>query len=151
MVGNNLENSLLMDRIGLDSNIDLLVVSGDLYDHLHSFDPSSGLVTLTGRLWKAVHVTSTNDIRERIEEYTYGVDALIFYSMLLHYHNSYQKPVLMISCNHEAYPYGISLQVKVNDLEIMKINWHPSGSQFDLCQSDPAMNLPTPIFERNQL
>jgi hypothetical protein len=125
MVGNNLEHSLeLMDRIGNDSNIDLLVVAGDLYDHLHNFDPSSGPVTSTGRLWEAMHVSSTDDIRERIEEYPYGIDALAFYSMLLHYYNSYQKPVLMISGNHEAYeyPYGISPRVKVNDSEIMKVN-----------------------------
>jgi hypothetical protein len=126
--GNNLETCLeLMDSIGAkaeDEEIDLLFVAGDLYDYMHDFDPSRLTKNKTGKLWEAMYVTEEKDIKNRIEDYPYGINALAFYTLLLYFYNTYQKPVMMISGNHEAYryPYGISPRVKADDSEIMKVN-----------------------------
>lgn len=124
--GNNLETCLeLMDSIGnAEKDIDLLFVAGDLYDYMHDFDPSRLAENKTGKLWEAMYVTEENDVRKRIEDYPYGINALAFYTLLLYFYNTYQKPVMMISGNHEGYryPYGISPRLKVKDLEIMKAN-----------------------------
>jgi len=117
MVGNNFENCLeLMNRFGLDTRIDLLILGGDLYDHLHNFDPAAKETPTTGKLWEAMYFQNEKDILARKEEYPFGIDALIAYSLVMHYYNSYQKPLIMVSGNHEPYefPYGISPRYGVN-------------------------------------
>jgi hypothetical protein len=124
--GNNLETCLeLMDSIGnAEKDIDLLFVAGDLYDYMHDFDPSRLTENKTGKLWEAMYITEENDVKKRIEDYPYGINALAFYTLLLYFYNTYRKPVMMISGNHEGYryPYGISPRAKADDLEIMKVN-----------------------------
>jgi hypothetical protein len=49
-------------------------------------------------------------VHQRNEEYPCGIDALMVYSLIIHYYSTYKKPVFITSGNQEAYeyPYGIS-------------------------------------------
>jgi|GEM_PF-2162451 len=113
-VNNNADNfHNLLTQFGKDTEVDLLVITGDLYDHTHNFDPRSRKIETTGQLWEAMYLDGKKALRERAAEYPYGIDGLIVYSLLIHYYNTFRKPVFIVSGNHEAYeyPYGISPRV----------------------------------------
>lgn len=116
LANNNADNFLdLLTQLGSDPEVDVLVITGDLYDHLHNFDPSSRDTSTTGKLWEAMYLDSLQALKKRTEEYPYGIDALAVYSVLVHFYTRFQKPIFLISGNHEAYeyPYGISPRVPV--------------------------------------
>lgn len=128
MANNNADNFFdLLNKFGHKSDgADLLVITGDLYDHLHNYDPTFTRTTgtskpgSTGELWEAMCLEEKGAVHQRNDEYPCGIDALIVYSVLLHYYNTHKKPVFITSGNHEAYqyPYGISprlLGVRAND------------------------------------
>lgn len=113
LANNNADNFFdLLNQFAADPQVDVLVITGDLYDHIHNFDPTSRPTSTTGQLWEAMYLDSVKSVKERAKEYPYGIDALAVYSLLVHYytHSQQKKPVLLISGNHEAYeyPYGIS-------------------------------------------
>ncbi len=117
LANNNADNLFdLLEQFADDPQVDVLVITGDLYDHIHNFDPASCETPTTGKLWEAMYLDSDKAVKERATEYPYGIDALAVYSLLMHYylHSKKKKPVLLISGNHEAYeyPYGISPRVK---------------------------------------
>ncbi len=115
LANNNADNFFdLLAQFGSDPQVDVLIITGDLYDHLHNFDPASRDTATTGQLWEAMYVDSIKAVRERAEEYPYGIDGLAVYSLLVDFYTRYRKPVLLISGNHEAYeyPYGISPRKK---------------------------------------
>ena len=115
---NNCENFFdLLNQFGNKTEgVDLLVITGDLYDHLHNYDPAfkrtakTSRQGSTGQLWEAMYLEKDTAVHQRNEEYPCGIDALMVYSLIIHYYNTYKKPVFMTSGNHEAYeyPYGIS-------------------------------------------
>ncbi|ALC14844.1 Calcineurin-like phosphoesterase [Desulfuromonas soudanensis] len=113
-VNNNCDNfHNLLGQFGKDKDVDLLVMTGDLYDHTHNFDPRSRKIETTGNLWEAMYLDGKKAVHDRAAEYPYGIDGLIVYSLLIHFYNAFHKPVFIVSGNHEAYeyPYGISPRI----------------------------------------
>lgn len=100
----------LMDRLGGELNVDLLVFTGDLIDYTRNYDPAARPISKTGEIWEAMLVDHYNDPKK----YPEGIDNIIMYSLFLYWYDTYKKPILLVSGNHEAYtlPYGISPRVK---------------------------------------
>ncbi len=99
-----------------------IVITGDLYDHLHNYDPIKLTSDETGKLWEAMYLEETDDVHARNDEYPCGIDGLTVYSLVIDFYSRHQKPLFITSGNHEAYeyPYGISPRIiwpigKVNE------------------------------------
>ena len=112
----------LMDQFGNDPDIHLLAFTGDLIDYNRNYDPKTFLTSgpgTTGHLWQEMNLDNlvTRDEKGELvanaEKYPFSIDNVIVYSLFLYYLTTYQKPILLISGNHEAYsvPYGISPRV----------------------------------------
>ncbi len=114
MANNNLDNYFdLLTQFGSDSAIDAVVITGDLYDHLHNYDPNQLTDSRTGKLWEAMYVDSVDGVRARNKDFPRGIDGLLVYSLLCYFYKTYKKPVFITTGNHEAYeyPYGISPRI----------------------------------------
>ncbi len=100
----------LMDQIGNDKDIDMLVCTGDLIDYTQNFDPGSAEIKNTGELWSAMNLDEAEKNRK---SYPAGLDHVTIYSLFKYFYDTYQKPIFLTSGNHEAYtvPYGISPRV----------------------------------------
>lgn len=104
----------LMKQMG--DEIDLLIFTGDLIDYNRNFNPNNSadepeeLKKCSG-IWQALNLTNLTDK----QRYPIGIDNLVMYELFRWYYNNYNKPILLVSGNHEAYtlPYGISPRVKV--------------------------------------
>lgn len=131
MVGNNfLALKDLMDQMGDDEKrnkqqrddkkkgeIDLLVITGDLIDHCVNLDPEKSQATNTGGIWRDVDLDLVKSDHELYPKY---IDDTAVYGLFEYFMVKYQKPIILVSGNHEAYgiPYGISprvLGVKANE------------------------------------
>ena len=113
LVNNNFDNLFnLLEQFGQGENeVDAVVITGDLYDHMHNFDPGKlADKTTTGQLWEALYVDSTNAVKANNAYIPCGIDGLAVYSLICHFYKTYGKPVFIVTGNHEAYqyPYGIS-------------------------------------------
>jgi uncharacterized protein YxjI len=121
MANNNADNFFdLLSQFGKDADTDVVVITGDLYDHLHNFDAAKLTENRTGKLWEAMYLKEEKTVHQRNDEYPFGIDGIIVYSLLVHFYSIHKKPVFIVSGNHEAYeyPYGISprlLGVRAND------------------------------------
>lgn len=107
MVNNNfLALKDLMDQMGRNSKVDLLVITGDLIDHCVNLDPEKSKAKNTGGIWKDVH----SDNFEDSELYPKYIDDTAVYGLFEYFMIEYKKPIILVSGNHEAYgvPYGIS-------------------------------------------
>jgi hypothetical protein len=114
MANNNADNFFdLLSQFGNDAGTDVVVITGDLYDHLHNFDSAKLKENRTGKLWEAMYVDSMESVQARNEDYPCGIDGLIVYSVLMNFYTRHKKPVFITSGNHEAYeyPYGISPRI----------------------------------------
>lgn len=100
----------LMDQFGNEHSIDMLVFTGDLIDYTRNYDPAARSISKTGEIWEEMLVDHYKDP----QKYPVGIDNLIIYSLFMYWYDVYQKPILLVSGNHEAYtlPYGISPRVK---------------------------------------
>ena len=105
----------LLDQMGKDDDIDLLVLTGDLIDFNQNFDPAS-----VGKGWEedfkkpaTMWVWMDPKYYNDAKAYPFYIDMLTIYSLLNYYVQTYQKPIVMLTGNHEAYenPYGISPRV----------------------------------------
>ena len=106
----------LMDHFGQDADTQLLVFTGDLVDYGRNFDPASAkgkAIKNSGDLWAVMDL----DLLRDESLYPHYIDLRIMYSLFLHYYDTYQKPILLTSGNHEGYtvPYGISPRVTTKD------------------------------------
>ena len=107
---NNLQAlSRLLDAMGNDPGIDLLLLTGDLYDHVGNADPEHPdhqAIDSAKELWDALHNRHHTDP----ERYPRYIDALKALSLLHDFMDRFQKPLFFVDGNHEAYevPYGIS-------------------------------------------
>ncbi len=97
----------LMDQIGNDKDIDMLVCTGDLIDYTQNFDPTSMEINSTGDLWAAMDLELAKKDKK---QYPKGVDHVTIYSLFKYFYDTWKKPIYLTSGNHEAYdvPYGIS-------------------------------------------
>jgi hypothetical protein len=113
MANNNGDNFHdLLQQMG--SEVDAVIITGDLYDHLHNYDPTLLNSDKTGKLWEAMYLETTEDVtKKRRQDFPYGIDGLCVYSLLIDFYNRHKKPVWITSGNHEAYefPYGISPRI----------------------------------------
>jgi len=120
----------LMDQFGKDDKIDLLFFTGDLIDYNRNYHPKKfmdGTLSKTGDIWKEMLFENMNqrdgknaplkdkddNILPNNDDYPSSIDNVIIYSLFLYYIQKYQKPIFLISGNHECYtlPYGISPRV----------------------------------------
>lgn len=107
MVNNNfLALKDLMDQMGRNSKIDLVVITGDLIDHCVNLDPEKSKAKNTGGIWKDIH----SDNFKNPELYPKYIDDTAVYGLFEYFMIEYKKPIILVSGNHEAYgvPYGIS-------------------------------------------
>ena len=99
----------LMKKIGSDKEVDLLLLTGDLYDFVINADPAYDehkSIDTAGKLWEACKPEHHTD-RKR---YPSHIDAYYALSLIQDFIQTHKKPVLFVDGNHEAYdlPYGIS-------------------------------------------
>ena len=100
----------LMDKMGKDKDVDILIITGDLQDHTINADPASPCnnkkMSKASDLWEVMNHKHHNDA----ERYPRNLDMLMILSLMHQFMHEHGKPILFIDGNHEAYdlPYGIS-------------------------------------------
>lgn len=106
----------LMNQFGSDKDIDLLFLTGDLIDYSRNFNPNNRIngidkIKNSADIWNALNLDNLTDKAL----YPVGIDILVAYELFRWYSRTYQKPLLLIAGNHEAYavPYGISSRIKL--------------------------------------
>ncbi len=73
MANNNGDNFFdLLNQMG--DEVDAVVITGDLYDHLHNFDPNRLTENTTGKLWEAMYLENMRSIRSRSEDFLRSID-----------------------------------------------------------------------------
>lgn len=114
----------LMGEIGTKS--DLLLIAGDIYDHIRNLHPQkcadkiAGATTgKTAKLWHELDFLARQI--DDLEKYPKYIDGLMMLELILTHYNKLERPVFFVAGNHEGYrePYGISPRVtaigKVNE------------------------------------
>lgn len=97
----------LFDRVGSDSSIHAMVIGGDLIDFIKMLWPDGTAATVK-QVWDQVALDDAYE--SRYQDY---VDYISFYTLIVYFYRRYQKPVFVVTGNHDAYalPYGISPRV----------------------------------------
>ena len=109
----------LLDQMGQDPDVDVLVLTGDLIDFNQNFDPTAtGASWLQdfkrpATMWQWMDPNLFGDAGKDRPPYPYFIDMVTIYSLLQDFVTRHQKPLIMLNGNHEAYdqPYGISPRV----------------------------------------
>ena len=102
--------------MGKDSNVDLLVLTGDLIDFNQNFDPTVASKNWQedfkrpATMWKWMDPKRYDDHVDGKPPYPFYIDMLTIYSLMHDFMTRHDKPIVMLPGNHEAYekPYGIS-------------------------------------------
>lgn len=128
----------LMKQMG--SKVDLLIFTGDLIDYNRNFNPDNkknGLETINNSndIWNALNLDHLTDK----EKYPIGIDNLVMYELFRWYYSTYNKPIMLVSGNHEAYtvPYGISPRVKI--ARSANSSYNPWGNIFSTIEVDDVI------------
>ncbi|MFM8453778.1 MAG: metallophosphoesterase [Gammaproteobacteria bacterium] len=92
----------ILDQMGKNPDIHVLLITGDLVDYTKSLDPTKTGIKRMGELWRG----ALSDEKH----FEKGIDTLVMYSLVRYFYDTYQKPVFMVIGNHDAYvePFGIS-------------------------------------------
>jgi len=113
MVNINLENfQYLLNEVGKDKTIHVLLIGGDLIDYIKSLYDAKGSGGNANR-----RISEIWDILELDDKYENNyqdfVDYISLYSILVSFYRAYKKPIFIVNGNHDAYycPYGISPRV----------------------------------------
>jgi len=100
----------------MSKEVDLLVFTGDLIDYNRNFNPDNeinGINQLenSSDIWAALNL---DNLTEK-DQYPVGIDNLVMYELFRDYYKTHEKPIMLVSGNHEGYtlPYGISPRVKL--------------------------------------
>jgi len=100
----------LMDEFG--KSVDILIITGDIYDFLINLDLTTVETDMdvVSNLWDLFNIKDKNNLKKR---YVKGIDFITIYSLFKYFYDTYKKPILFVSGNHEAYnnPYGISPRI----------------------------------------
>lgn len=104
----------LMKQMGDDT--DLLIFTGDLIDYKRNFNPDNSKngankLKKSAYIWEALNLDNLKDK----QLYPKGIDNLVLYELFRWYYDTYNKPIMLVSGNHEGYtlPFGISSRVKL--------------------------------------
>ena len=105
----------LMEEMAKDT--DLLIFTGDLIDYNRNLNPDNFNKDKkesinSSDIWSALDLERLKDK----QKYPVGIDNLVMYELFRDYYKRYNKPIMLVSGNHEAYtlPYGISPRVKLS-------------------------------------
>jgi predicted MPP superfamily phosphohydrolase len=104
----------LMDQMG--NEVELLIFTGDLIDYNRNFNPHNSQKPIdklekSADIWQALDLKNLTDKKQ----YPIGIDNLTMYELFKWYYKTHNKPIMLVSGNHEAYtvPYGVSPRVKL--------------------------------------
>lgn len=88
----------VLDKLGRDKNIDMLLITGDLVDHIKNVVVDRAMSAAD--IWRNMN----------LDNYQPYIDYVIFYTLIVYFYQKYQKPVFTVTGNHDSYlsPYGIS-------------------------------------------
>ena len=100
--------SEILTAFGKTDEVDLVVLGGDLIDHLpNAYEKSMYWTTPPSAqdLWDFVGLDGKWE-----KKYVKGVDFLSVYSVIIHFYKHHPKPIFVITGNHDyyAHPFGIS-------------------------------------------
>jgi hypothetical protein len=99
----------LLERMGGDKDVDILMLSGDLIDHIKNVYISEveDFAKYSPGVKKVWETVALDDNYE--ERYQAFVDYISFYSLIVDFYRKYGKPIYVVSGNHDCYlePYGI--------------------------------------------
>jgi predicted phosphodiesterase len=98
----------LLDKIGEDSDVDILLITGDLIDYNRGLCLDKGdLVKGASAVWEKVDL---DDSGKYEKNYQHFVDMIAFYSLIVYFYQKFDKPVFIVSGNHDSYAdaYGIA-------------------------------------------
>ena len=116
-----LEN--LLTQLG-GSAIDALVVTGDLVDHNHNFDPVNAegenwqeALSVPGKLWEHMH----HD-HHAGENYPKFIDDTIIYSLFKRFYDVHQKPIFLVQGNHELYTTPFAISPRIFGIDALRAN-----------------------------
>ncbi len=95
-----------------DGEVDVLVVGGDLIDFAQSSFPGADSLAEVLPAQKVRDLVNADENSlDRL--YDYGVDLMAIYELIVDFYRTYQKPVVILSGNHDAYdaPFGVSPRI----------------------------------------
>lgn len=119
VINTNFENvKTILDQMGKNPRVDVVLITGDLIDFSKSLDPTTAPIQTLLDLWQAPLNPDSH--------FEKGIDTLVMYSLVRYFHDRYEKPVLMVIGNHDAYeyPFGISPRIGLKQLSALgpKVN-----------------------------
>ncbi|KPJ68094.1 MAG: hypothetical protein AMJ43_01435 [Coxiella sp. DG_40] len=91
-------------------NIDILMITGDFQDYSRNIDPNSVDIKNTGSIWTELNLNRIRDSERINKTHPYGIDDTLVFSLIKKFYDDYQKPIYLVTGNHDSYeyPYGIS-------------------------------------------
>ena len=105
----------ILDKMGDDRDIQIVLISGDLIDYIRNLymDDVEDLEEYNPtvrEIWDRVKLDGK--YRKRYQKF---VDSISVYSLIVNFCRNYQKPVFVVSGNHDCYrePYGIAPRIKI--------------------------------------
>lgn len=103
----------LLEQIGTDEDIDVLLIGGDLADYIKSFYPgdTDEEADSVRDVWEQVGLEDGSN-----EHYKDFVDFISFFTLIVEFCRDHEKPVFVVSGNHDGYkePYGIAPWVDIS-------------------------------------
>lgn len=135
----NISSSNVKDffnRTGNDPEIDLLLIGGDLIDHVPNTPIDSSIDQITvKKLWEMLEVDfagrSTYLESKYYQKFT---DLIYFYTTILDFYRSYKKPVYLVSGNHDAYPYPYGISPRLTDFLLYQIKDFIAGKALGISE-----------------
>ena len=107
----------ITDSMGGDDEVDILMVGGDLIDHIQNVYPyPAGTAATALDSASARQIWDLMDLRDRrgyATHYQAFVDFIVFFGVMTRFYRSHNKPIYGITGNHDCYEeaYGTSPRV----------------------------------------
>lgn len=110
----------ILDALGTSGDVDMVLVGGDLIDYIRSFYAQQIDDNIAIRqIWEKVSVADGYEAN-----YADFVDHIAFVSLVVHFYQTYRKPVFVVTGNHDCYhmPYGIAPRAQFLGGDIKRAN-----------------------------
>ena len=104
----------LLNTVGKANDIDVLIITGDLIDYVRDYYPEDHILDTFSGNKDILKVRSecdlSGDVASENSSYQMYSSYLTFLSLLHNFYMKYQKPIFIVTGNHEVYrdPFGIS-------------------------------------------